>query len=77
MSMKDRDVKFKIKLQQVHDNLNEAEVTRTVSPSFYKETYVHDVTFLMEYIDELEEETKRLRELNEYIERHGSIPGWD
>ena len=68
-----RTIKDKIKLQEISDNLNDAETTRYVSHLISKETYVHDVTFLMEYIEKLEELTR-------YLENHvspGSEFGWD
>lgn len=53
------DAKEKLKFEAIRDTLNEAERSRYVTFGLYKESYIHDVTFLLEYIDKLHEQIQK------------------
>ena len=61
------DVKEKIKIKDILQTLNEAEVSRFTSGLISKETYVHDVTFLIDLVD-------KLTELIEYNQANSGTP---
>lgn len=57
------DAKKRLKFQALMDTLNEAERTRSVLPGVYKESYIHDVQFLLSVIDDLQETVEHYRDI--------------